>query len=114
MKPIEIAQECASALRSGLSAQVTFAFRKGSIPRSFPYGELLGEERVQSGVVKTMRYPAAKVMEWLVSNDLVRVAAMRPLPDNQGVDIELAPSEAPAQRRIIPSSPAFPRRPRPH
>ncbi|MCZ8255177.1 MAG: hypothetical protein O9327_05895 [Polaromonas sp.] len=113
MKPIELAQECANALRTGLNAQVTFTFRKGSIPRTFPYGDVIGEERVDSGVVKTIRYPAAKVMEWLVRHELVKVASATPLPDNQGVAVELEALRGSSQRHV-PSSPAYPRRSRPH
>lgn len=70
MSPIELAAEAAQAMAGGHG--MILVIPKGSLPKTFPKGELLNEMRRNGVVERTYRFEPLRVLDWLVANGLVQ------------------------------------------
>ena len=71
MKPLELAATAAKAMAEPGTLGVVLTLTKGGRPRSFPRGELLNEFERNGVIERTYHFDPAKVIAWLIRNDLV-------------------------------------------
>jgi hypothetical protein len=71
MSPLAMAREAAKAMAEPGTVGVVFTIPKGSMPKGFPRGELLNEMERGGIVQRTYSFDPAKVIAWLIKNDLV-------------------------------------------
>jgi hypothetical protein len=94
MTPLEMATECAIAIRDGGIGYyepigVILTIPKGRMPKGFPRGELLNECERNGKIERTYRFDPSKVLAWLISKGLIELKRVG--------ELELALAE-PAQK----------------
>jgi hypothetical protein len=71
MTPLQMAQEAVKALAQPSQCGVLLTIPHGKMLRGFPRGELLNEMERHGRVERTYSFEPIKIIEWLVSNELV-------------------------------------------
>lgn len=90
MTPLEMAANAARAMVEPGTVGVVLTIPKGSLPRSFPRGELLNEMERDGQVERTYHFNPEKVLAWLIKNGLVEMGRTNDtelsfrVPNNQG------------------------------
>jgi hypothetical protein len=71
MTPLQLLTDCkesiALAEQHNLEPSITLCIPKGSLPNTFPKGELLNEMKRDGVVERTYRFDPRKVQNWLIT-----------------------------------------------
>ena len=68
MTPVQMFEECRTAMSQPGVCGVVLTASKGSLPKGFPRGELLNEMKRNGLIERTYHYEPEKLLSWLVKN----------------------------------------------